>query len=122
MRSLLLHARRLNEIAFLMTALFAIAVQAAELDALFKRISPAVLVIEGTANGGHISASGFLISKDGKVATNVHVIRDIANPTITLASGEKFDRFSVIAYDEVRDLAIIKIPGFGLPTVRLGDS
>lgn len=39
-----------------------------------------------------------------------------------LASGEKFDSFSILAFDERRDIAIIKIPGFDLPFVTLGNS
>jgi hypothetical protein len=41
---------------------------------------------------------------------------------VILPNGEKFENFSVIHSDPVRDLAIIKIPGFGLPVVELGNS
>lgn len=39
-----------------------------------------------------------------------------------MASGEKYDSFSVVAYDERKDIVIIKIPGFDLPSVTLGNS
>jgi trypsin-like peptidase len=41
---------------------------------------------------------------------------------VQLASGEKFDSFSVLAFDQRKDIAIIKIPGFDLPFVALGNS
>ncbi len=39
-----------------------------------------------------------------------------------LASGDKFDSFTVLAFDDRKDIAIIKIPGFDLPTITLGNS
>jgi len=39
-----------------------------------------------------------------------------------LASGDKFDSFYVLAFDERKDIAIIKISGFDLPTITLGNS
>jgi hypothetical protein len=80
-----------------------------------------VLVI-GETDSGKALGSGFLISSDGRIATNLHVIRDLNSGGVQLASGEKFDSFSVLAFDEHRDLAIIKIPGFDLPSVSLGNS
>jgi Trypsin-like peptidase domain len=44
------------------------------------------------------------------------------NGGVQLASGEKFDSFSVLAFDARKDIAIIKIPGFDLPSVTLGNS
>lgn len=95
---------------------------AADFTNIFKKVSPAVVVIEGTLDGGRAGGSGFIVSTDGKIATNVHVLQGLKDAQVVLASGTKFDRFSVIAFDELRDLVIIKIPGFSLPTVRLGDS
>jgi hypothetical protein len=39
-----------------------------------------------------------------------------------MASGEKFDSFTVLAFDERKDIAVIKIAGFDLPTAPLGNS
>jgi S1-C subfamily serine protease len=41
---------------------------------------------------------------------------------VQLASGEKFDSFTVLAFDSRKDVALIKIPGFDLPTMTLGNS
>jgi S1-C subfamily serine protease len=87
-----------------------------------KKISPGVVLIKGTASSGEILGTGFIISSDGKIATNLHVVESLKNGGIQLASGEKFDSFSVLAFDARKDIAIIKIPGFDLPTVALGNS
>jgi S1-C subfamily serine protease len=87
-----------------------------------KKISPGVVLIKGTTNSGEILGTGFIISSDGKIATNLHVVESLKNGGVQLASGEKFDSFSVLAFDARKDIAIIKIPGFDLPTVALGNS
>jgi hypothetical protein len=87
-----------------------------------KKISPGVVLIRGTGSSGEILGTGFIISSDGKIATNLHVVESLKNGGVQLASGEKFDAFSVLAFDARKDIAIIKIPGFDLPTVALGNS
>jgi hypothetical protein len=52
----------------------------------------------------------------------LHVVESLKNGGVQLASGEKFDSFSVLAFDVRKDIAIIKIAGFDLPTVALGNS
>src|SRR5580700_2203508 len=87
-----------------------------------KRISPSVVVIEGKAASGDVLGSGFIISKDGEIVTNLHVIRDMQNAKVQLANGEVFDSAYVLATDERRDLAIVQIAGFNLPISEMGDS
>jgi hypothetical protein len=87
-----------------------------------KKVSPGVVLIKGTASSSEILGTGFIISSDGKIATNLHVVEGLKNGGVQLASGEKFDSFSVLAFDARKDIAIIKIPGFDLPTVVLGNS
>lgn len=87
-----------------------------------KKVAPAVVLIKGTTNTGDVLGSGFIISTDGKIATNLHVVEGLRNGGVQLASGEKFDSFSVLAFDARKDIAIIKIPGFDLPSVPLGNS
>ncbi len=87
-----------------------------------KKIAPAVVVIKGITDSGDVLGTGFIVSSDGKVATNLHVVRSLRNGGVQLASGDKFDSFSVLAFDERKDIAIIKIPGFDLPSVTLGNS
>jgi S1-C subfamily serine protease len=87
-----------------------------------KKISPCVVLIKGNGNAGETLGTGFIISSDGRIATNLHVVESLKNGRVQLASGEKFDSFSILVFDARKDIAVIKIPGFDLPTVALGNS
>ena len=66
--------------------------------------------------------SGFLVSADGYIVTNRHVVDDDkAEYTVFMNDGEKYDA-KVIARDSVLDLAIIKIDGSGFQYLEFGDS
>jgi hypothetical protein len=87
-----------------------------------KITAPSVVLIQGVTEGGSMLGSGFIVSADGKIATNLHVIRELSSGGVQLASGDKFDSFSILAFDERKDLAIIKVAGFDLPPINLGNS
>ncbi len=66
--------------------------------------------------------SGFIISSDGLILTNKHVVSDEkASYTVFMNDGKKYDA-KVLAKDSSQDLAVVKIGASGLPTVDLGDS
>jgi S1-C subfamily serine protease len=66
--------------------------------------------------------SGFLISEDGMILTNNHVVAEKdADYTVFTLDGEKFSA-KILATDKRRDLAIIKIDGKNFPTLKLGNS
>jgi hypothetical protein len=81
-----------------------------------------VVVIQGTTDTGGVFGSGFIVSKDGKIVTNLHVIRDMKTASVQLAHGEVFESVGVLATDERTDLAIIQIAGHDLPILDLGNS
>ncbi len=65
--------------------------------------------------------SGFIISQDGYILTNNHVVENATEITVIL-HNEKTYSAKVIGTDPKTDLALIKIEAKGLPTVKLGDS
>lgn len=66
--------------------------------------------------------TGFIITSDGMIATNKHVVSD-ENATYTVFTSDGKDYpAKVLATDPYNDLAILKIEANGLPTVELGDS
>ena len=67
------------------------------------------------------SGSGFIISEDGYIVTNNHVVEGAQKLTVTMTNGEEYDA-TVIGADEENDVALIKIDATGLPTVSIGDS
>src|SRR5271170_3445541 len=66
------------------------------------------------------TGSGFIVSPDGYVLTNAHVVADASEVTVKLTDRREF-RAKVIGVDKRSDVALIKIPATGLPTVRFGD-
>ena len=87
-----------------------------------KQVSPSVIVIQGKTASGEALGSGFIVSRDGKIVTNFHVIRDMVSATVQLASGEVIDSILILGADPARDLAIIQIVGHDLPALAMGDS
>lgn len=65
--------------------------------------------------------SGFLISADGYIVTNDHVVRDAESIQVKLSNDKVYDA-KVIGGDHKTDIAVIKINARDLPTVVLGDS
>jgi serine protease Do len=64
--------------------------------------------------------SGFLISSDGYILTNTHVVDDVDEVVIKLNDKREY-RAKVIGKDERTDVALIKINADNLPAVRIGD-
>ncbi len=66
--------------------------------------------------------SGFIVSEDGLILTNKHVVADTeAEYTVLTNDGKKYDA-KVLARDPVQDIALIKISGSGFQSAKLGDS
>jgi len=120
----------------------AFAVPAGGYGDLVEAVSPAVVFIEVTTeakpanfNGipgfpapeGPMRAqqglgSGFIISSDGKIVTNHHVVDGAQTVTVKLADGRSFDA-KVIGSDKATDIAVLKIEAdVDLPSITFGDS
>lgn len=67
------------------------------------------------------SGSGFIINEDGVILTNAHVIEGTDTVDVTLKDGRTLEG-RVLGTDPVTDVAVVKIDGENLPTVRLGNS
>ncbi|MGB6300258.1 MAG: HhoA/HhoB/HtrA family serine endopeptidase [Rivularia sp. (in: cyanobacteria)] len=67
------------------------------------------------------NGSGFIISSNGEILTNAHVVDGADQVTVELKDGRKFNG-QVLGEDPVTDVAVIKIDADKLPVVTLGDS
>lgn len=67
------------------------------------------------------SGSGFIITTDGYILTNYHVIENSNSITVSMYDGTSYDA-ALIGYDESNDIAVLKIEEEGLTPVVLGDS
>lgn len=64
--------------------------------------------------------SGFIISADGLILTNAHVVRDAKTVTVKLSDRREYTA-KVLGSDPATDIAVLRIDAKNLPTVRLGD-
>ncbi|MGH8261705.1 MAG: DegQ family serine endoprotease [Steroidobacteraceae bacterium] len=67
------------------------------------------------------TGSGFIVSPDGYILTNAHVVNDADQVTVRLVDRREF-RAKVIGIDERTDIAVVKIAAHNLPVVKIGDS
>lgn len=65
--------------------------------------------------------SGVIVSRDGHVLTNEHVIKDADRVTVVLSDNTELEA-EVVGTDDRTDIAVLKITGNNLPVARLGDS
>ena len=67
------------------------------------------------------SGSGFIISENGYVVSNYHVVEGASKLTVLTSDGQEYEA-QLIGYDATNDLAVLKIEGEGFPYVKLGSS
>ena len=94
------------------------------LPELAAKANPSVVLLTIADAGGHKlgTGTGFFVSAAGRIVTNHHVVAGAGKVTATLSDGRKVEAEGLLASDEDRDLAIIKIPGEGYPALILGES
>lgn len=83
---------------------------------LFRRFAPQMPREQESQSLG----SGFIISADGYIMTNAHVVDSAEKITVRLTDKREF-RAKVIGSDKRTDVALLKIEAAGLPTINVGD-
>jgi serine protease Do len=91
-----------------------------EIPAPFRRFFDVPEGEEGRAIPMQGSGSGFLLSADGYIMTNNHVVEDANSITVILRDRREFQA-KVVGRDPNTDIAVIRIEGSRFPNVRLGD-
>jgi serine protease Do len=66
--------------------------------------------------------SGFIISEDGYILTNAHVVAEAKEVTVRMADAKREFKAKVVGADERTDIALIKVDQKGLPVAKLGRS
>lgn len=74
-----------------------------------------------TQHGGGLG-SGMIIKSDGLILTNAHVVNGADKVSVKLADGSEYKDAQVVGEDKYTDVALVKINGKNLPTVKFGDS
>jgi len=92
------------------------------MEELLRRFMP-----EGGGPGGRGEprqglGSGFIISADGYILTNAHVVAGFDDVNVRLADAKREFKAKVIGIDKRTDVALVKVEASGLPVAKVGDS
>jgi hypothetical protein len=87
-----------------------------------RKAGPAVVTIQAKTADGTSAGSGLIVDPSGTIVTNLHVIAGATAAAVKLPDGDIYDQVMVRTFDARKDLAVIQVQGFKLPTVPLGDS
>lgn len=98
---------------------------------IVSKVTPAVVSIVSETystsnfydNSSQAAGTGMIVTADGYIITNKHVIEGANKISIIMDNGDTYDNVSVVGRDPLNDVAYLKIEGASdLPTVALGDS
>jgi hypothetical protein len=116
---------------FLSLIIIAVGVAAAQsvpprkdIPAIAKAANGAIVsIITSDKDGKPVAqGTGFLVTTDGRIVTNYHVIEGASSAIVKLPDGAFYDVDGVVAFDKARDLAVIKAHGQNFRVVTLGNS
>ena len=94
-----------------------------DVSAIAAKVDPGVVDINTTLAGGEAAGTGMVLTPDGLVLTNNHVIDGATSVTAQVAGTSKSYSADVLGYDASDDVALIQLKGAsGLDTVSTGDS
>ena len=94
---------------------------------VYQQNLPSVVMIKNVIRGGYFSSSsigtgsGFIVSTDGFVVTNYHVVEGGGTLSVVLYDGQEFAA-TLVGYDSANDVALLKADAEGLQPAVLGDS
>ena len=92
-----------------------------DVSSLINATLPGVVSISVVLNGGQGAGTGFIISSDGQIATNAHVVADASKIDVKFADGTTAPA-TVQGVDRTDDLAVVKVSKAGLTALPLGKS
>ncbi|MBQ1089235.1 trypsin-like peptidase domain-containing protein [Streptomyces sp. B93] len=93
-----------------------------DIAAIAAAVSPSIVEIKATSGSGESTGSGVIITSDGEIITNNHVISGAGDIKVTTSDGKEYSA-QVVGTDSGKDLALIKLEdASGLKAASLGDS
>ena len=112
---------RAGSLAFLLAATLLPAAEIPDLRALAKQARPAVYLLAIQDEDGEVkgSGTGFLVSSDGLLVTNHHVVAGAKQILAKAENGGLFPVVRVVAADPANDLALLQVEGKDLPCLSL---
>jgi len=93
-----------------------------DVSAVAAKVTPSVVQINVTTGQGEAIGSGVILTSDGRILTNAHVVNGAQNVVITTSDGKKYQA-SVVGADTKADIAVVQAQNAsGLTGASLGDS
>lgn len=91
------------------------------LQEIYRKAAPSVVSIRAYTDGGTVSGSGIIMSSDGYLITNCHVVEDAQSITVSLWDGEGLAA-SLVGADNLSDIAVLHIGKTDLTPAEFGNS
>lgn len=93
------------------------------LQELYDQCSKSIVAIKGYQDGvdGYYWGSGIILSEDGLILTNTHVIENCDTASVTLFDNSNYDA-ALVGADSTSDIAVLRIEATGLTPASFGDS
>ena len=94
---------------------------ALSIPAIVEKVMPSVVGVSSTLSGGTATGTGIIMTDDGYIVTNCHVVEGANEIMIVLENEEQY-KAKLIGSDSQTDLAVLKIEADGLTAAEFGDS
>ncbi len=91
------------------------------LQQIYKKCAPSVVSVNSDGQNGPQSGSGIIVSDNGFIITNQHIIYNAFSLSVILQNGSKYGA-AIVGEDEQTDIAILKIDASGLTPAEFADS
>lgn len=88
---------------------------------VYAKVNPSVVTVMAAQNTGASVGTGIIMTEDGYIITNAHVISGGKSCMVALSNGATYTA-ELVGYDEEQDVAVLKADANGLPTAEFGDS
>lgn len=88
---------------------------------VYEKCMPSVVFIEAENLSKFATGTGVIMSEDGYIVTNAHVIESASKATVTLWNNQRYEA-TMVGYNFDQDLAVLKIEAEGLVAAEFGDS
>ena len=90
-------------------------------EGVLQSVEPSVVEVTSNGVGGEAIGSGDVLTSNGYIVTNDHVVQGFSSFTVTLASGKNYPA-TLVGQSAQNDLAVLKIAATNLKAITLGDS
>ncbi len=88
---------------------------------IYAKNVPSMVSIESQDREGYSTGTGIVLTEDGYIITNAHVVAGSSQVRVALADNSVWEA-SLVGFDASEDLAVLKIPAAGLTPAEFGDS